>query len=151
MDHQVPIVDRAGSDSSPKALAHSLASIVQDVYKIAELQGRLLTVDLRALRQGVLSGLVTWVIACGLLVAVLPTALIGTGLWLADVAHLSMAAGLLWVTFGAVLLAIGLFLVGWRQFKRQRVGFQRSTKELRASLAALRQALSSDAGRASED
>ena len=151
MDHQATLTDRPGRDSSAQALTHSLASIAQDMATIAELQVRLLAVDLRALRQGVLRGLVAWVIACGLLVAVLPTGLIGTGLWLADVAHVSTAAGLLWVAFGAVLLVIGLFFAGWRQLKRQRVGLQRSRKELHASLAAMRQVLSSYAGRASED
>jgi uncharacterized membrane protein YqjE len=151
MDHQATLIDRSRRDSSVQALTHSLASIAQDMVMIAELQVRLLAVDLRALRQGALRGLMTWMIACGLLVAVLPTALVGTGLWLADVAHVSPAAGLLWVAFGAVLLIIGLFLAGWRQLKRQRVGLQRSRKELRASLAAMRQVLSSYAGRASED
>jgi hypothetical protein len=151
MDHQATLVDRPRRDSSAQALTHSLASIAQDMVMIAELQVRLLAEDLRALRQGALRGLVMWVIACGLLVAVLPTALIGTGLWLADVAHVSTAAGLLWVAFGAVLLVIGLFLAGWRQIRRQRVGLQRSKKELRASLDAMRQALLSYAGRASED
>ena len=151
MDHQATLIDRPGRDSSAQTLTHSVASIAQDLVKIAELQVQLLAVDLRALRQGALRGLVTWMIACGLLVAVLPTALIGTGLWLADVAHVSTAAGLLWVAVGAMLLVFGLFLAGWRQLKRQRVGLQRSRKELRASLTAMRQVLSSYAGRASED
>jgi sulfite exporter TauE/SafE len=84
-------------------------------------------------------------------VAVLPAALIGTGFWLADVAGVSTAAGLLWVAFGAMLLVTGLFLAGWRQLKRQRVGLQRTGKELRANLAAMRQVLSSYAGCAAED
>jgi len=151
MDHQATLNDRSRRDSSDQTITHSLASIAQDMVMIAELQVQLLAVDLRTLRQGVLRGLVTWVIACGLLVAVLPTALIGTGLWLADVAQMSIAAGLLWVAFGAVLLVVGLFLAGWRQLKRQRVGLQRSKKELRASLAAMRQVLSSYAGHAKED
>ncbi len=151
MDHQATLIDRERRDSSAQSLTHSVASIAQDMVTIAELQMRLLVVDLRALRQGALRGLVTWLIACALLVAVLPTALIGTGLWLADAAHVSTAAGLLWVAFGAVLLVIGLFLAGWRQLKRQRVGLQRSRKEIRANLAAMRQMLSSYAGRASED
>jgi hypothetical protein len=151
MDHQATLNDRPRRDASAQALAHSLASIAQDLLMIAELQVQLLAVDMRALGQGALRGLVTCVVACGLLVAVLPTALIGIGLWLADVAHVSTAAGLLWVAFAAMLLVTGLFLAGWRQLKRQRVGLQRSRKELHASLAAMRQVLSSYAGQASED
>jgi uncharacterized membrane protein YqjE len=151
MDRQATLIDRPRRESPADALTHSLASIAHDMVTIADLQVRLLAIDLRTLRQGVLRGLVMWGVACGLLIAVLPTALIGTGLWLADVAHLSTAAGLLWVAFGAMPLVVGLFLVGWRQISRQRVGLQRSRKELRVTLAAMRQVLSSHAGRDSED
>jgi uncharacterized membrane protein YqjE len=150
MDHQATLIDRPRCDSPAQALTHSVASIAQDMVMIAELQVRLLTVDLRALCQGAQRRLVMWVIACGLLVAVLPTALIGTGLWLAAVAQVSTAAGLLWVAFGTVLFVIVLFLAGWRQLKSQSVGLQRSTKELHASLAAIRQVLSSYAERTSK-
>lgn len=151
MDHQATLIDRARPDSSAQALTQSLASIAQDMVMIGELQGQLLAADLRTLRQETLPGLVAWLMACVLLVAALPIALVGTGLWLADVAQVSMAAGLLWVALAATLLAAGLLLAGWRQLKRQRAGLQRSAKEFRASLAAIRQALSSHAGRASED
>ena len=151
MDHKTTLNGIGTRDSSPHVLAQNMAGIAHDVITIAELQVQLFAVDLRAWRKGVVRGLAIWAIAGGLLVAVLPTALIGTGLWLADVAHLSTAAGLLWVAFGAMLLVIGLFLVGWRQLVRRRVGLQRSKKELHANLAAMRQVLSSYAGRVSED
>lgn len=151
MDRQATLIEGRRRDSSAEALTHSLASIAHDMVKIAELQVRLLAMDLRALRQEVLRGLVMWGVACSLLVAVLPTSLIGTGFWLADVAGLSAAAGLLWVSLGAVPLVIALLFVGWRQIRRQRVGLQRSRKELQASLATVRQLLSSYAGRGSED
>jgi hypothetical protein len=150
MDHQAIVIDHPPRDSSALALTQSLASVAKDLVMIAELQMRLLAVDLRAMRQEALPGLVTWVIACGLFVAVLPTALIGTGFWLADVAQVSTAVGLLSVAFGAVLLVIGFCLAAWRHLKRQQNGFQRSRKELRASLAAMRQVLSSHAEPAAE-
>ena len=151
MDHKTTLNGFGTRDASPHVLAQNMAGIAHDVITIAELQVQLFAVDLRALRDGLVRGLVILVIACALLLAVLPTALIGTGLWLADVAHVSTAAGLLWVAFGAVLLVIGLLLAGWRQLERQRVGLERSKKELRANLAAMRQVLSSYAGRASRD
>jgi hypothetical protein len=151
MDHKTTLNGFGTRDASAHVLAQNMAGIAHDVITIAELQAQLFAVDLRALRKGVLRGLINWAIAGALLLAALPTALFGAGLWLADVAHLSTAAGLLWVAFGAALLVIGLFLAGWRQLERQRVGFERSKKELRANLAAMRQMLSSYAGRASED
>ena len=151
MDHQATLNVSPPRDSSAQALAHSMADIAHYMITIVGLQSRLFAVDLRALRKGVLRGLGIWVAGFGLLVAALPTALIGTGLWLADIAHLPMAVGLLWVACGAALLVIGLFLAGWRQLVRQQVGLQRSKKELRANLAAMRQVLLSTAGRDSED
>jgi len=151
MDHQATLTERRRHDSSAQALTQSLANIAHDMVTIAELQARLLAVDLQGLRQGAQHGVVTLAIACGVLVAVLPTALIGMGLWLADVAHVSTAAGLLWISLGAVLFVIGLSLAGWRQLKRQGVGLQRSRNELRASLAAMKEVLSSYADRESAD
>jgi hypothetical protein len=151
MDHKTTLNGFGTRDASAHVVAQNMAGIAHDVITIAELQVQLIAVDLRALRKGVMCGLAIWVIAFALLFAALPTALIGTGLWLATVAHLSTAAGLLWVAFGAVLLVVGLFFVGWRQLERQRVGLRRSKKELRANLAAMRQVLLSNAGRASED
>jgi uncharacterized membrane protein YqjE len=151
MDHQATLNGSPRRDSSAKALAHNMAKIAHDMITIAELQGRLFAVDLRAVRKEVLRGLGMWVAGFGLLVAALPTALIGTGLWLADIAHLPMAAGLLWVAFGAVLLVAGLFTCGWWQMNRQRTGLRRSSKELGTNLAAMRQVLSSYAGHESMD
>lgn len=151
MDHQATLNGSLRRDSSVEALAHNMANIGYDMITIAELQGRLFAVDLRAVRRGVLRGLGFWVAGFGLLVAALPTALIGTGLWLADVAHLPMAAGLLWVAFGSALLVAGLFTCGWWQLNKQRTGLRRSSKELRSNLAAMRQMLSSYAGRESVD
>jgi hypothetical protein len=151
MDHKTTLNGFGTRDASAHALVENMAGIAHDVITIAELQVQLFAVDLRALRKGIVRGLAIWVIASALLLAALPTALIGTGLWLADAAHLSTAAGLLWAAFGVVLLVIGLFLAGWWQLDRQQVGLQRSKKELRANLAAMRQVLSSYAGRASED
>jgi len=151
MDHKTTLNGFETRDAPTHAWAQNIAGIAHDVITIAELQVQLLAVDLRGLRKGVVRGLVIWAIAGALLLAALPTALVGTGLWLAGVAHLSTAAGLLWVAFGAVLLVVGLFLAGWRQLERQRVGFERSKKELHANLAAMRQVLLTNAGRASED
>ena len=149
MDHKTTLNGFGTRDASPHVLAQNMAGIAHDLITIAELQVQLFAVDLRALRKGVVRGLAIWVIGGALLLAALPTALIGTGLWLAAVAHLSTAAGLLWVAFGAVLLVIGLFLAGWRQFTRQRAALKRSKKELQNNLATMRQVLSSYAGRGS--
>ena len=149
MDHKATVNGFGTRDASAHVLAQSMAGIAHDVITIAELQVQLFAVDLRALRKGVIRGLVIWVIACALLFAVLPTALIGTGFWLASVADLSTAAGLLWVALASFLFVIGLLIAGWRQFTRKRTALGRSTKELHNNLATMRQVLSSYAGRGS--
>ena len=125
MDHKTTLNGFGTRDASPHVLAQNMAGIAHDLITIAELQVQLFAVDLRTLRKGVVRGLVVWVIAGALLLAALPTALIGTGLWLADVAHLSTVAGLLSVAFGADLLAAGLSISGWWQINRQLTGLRR--------------------------
>jgi uncharacterized membrane protein YqjE len=149
MDHKTTLNGSGTRDASAHVLAQNMAGIAHDMIMIAELQVQLFAVDLRALRKGVVRGLVIWVIACALLFAALPTALIGAGLWLADVTHVSTAAALLGVALGAFLLVMGLLIAGWLQFTRQRAALNRSTKELHNNLAAMRQVLSSYAGRGS--
>ena len=149
MDHKTTLNGSGTRDASAHVLAQHLAGIAHDVVTIAELQVQLFAVDLRALHKGVVRGLVIWVIACAILIAALPTALVGVGLWLAEVAQMSTAAGLLWVALGAFLLVTGLLISGWRQFTRQRAALKRSTKELHNNLVAMRQVLSSYAGRGS--
>jgi uncharacterized membrane protein YqjE len=151
MDHKTTLNGFGTRDASAHILAQNMAGIAHDVITIAELQVQLFSIDLRALRNGVVRGLVIWVIAFTLLFAALPTALIGAGLWLADLAHLSTAVGLLAVALGAFLLVMGLLISGWRQFTRQRAALNRSRKELHNNLAAMRQVLSSYAGRGSGD
>jgi uncharacterized membrane protein YqjE len=151
MDHKTTLNGFGTRDASAHVLAQHMAGIAHHMFTIAELQVQLFSIDLRALRKRVVRGLVTWVIAFTLLFAALPTALIGTGLWLADVAHWSTAAGLLGVALGAFLLVVGLLISGWRQFTRQRASLDRSTRELRNNLAAMRQVLSSYAGRGPGD
>lgn len=151
MDYKTTVNGSGSHDASPHVLAQNMAGIAHDVITIVELQVRLFAADLRALRQGVVRGLVIWVIAGAVLLAVLPTALIGLGFWLAEMAELSTAAGLLGVAAGAFLLVVGLLIAGWRQFTRQRAAFERSTKELDNNLAAMRQVLSSYAGRGSDE
>jgi hypothetical protein len=151
MDDQTTLNGSPRRERSRHAMAQNLAGIAHDLLTISDLQMRLFADDLRALRNRVLRALAIWLIAYGLLVAALPTALIGGGFWLADMTHLSSAAGLLVISFGALLLVAGLFVVGWWQITRQRSELQRSRNELHNNWVAIRQLLSSYAGRDSAD
>ena len=134
-------------DPSAAALSRHVAGIAYDLFTIAELQLRLFARDLQSLRKGIVRGLAMWALAVGLLFAAMPTALIGAGLWLAETAQLSTAAGLLWVAAGTFLIMIGLLSFGWREFTRQRAALRNSTKEFHNNLRTMRQILSSYAGR----
>jgi uncharacterized membrane protein YqjE len=145
------MVHKTSLNGSTHAIPHRLSRIAHDMVTIAELQARLFVVDLQCVRRGVLRGLALWLAGCALAIAVLPTALIGAGFWLAEYAQLSTAAGLLWVAFGTTICIAGFGIFGWNQIERQRFGFQRSRNELQTTLGELRQILSQYADRESRN
>jgi hypothetical protein len=149
MNHKATLNGTPIRDASAQAVAQNFAGVVLDVVTIAELQSQLFALALGALCRGAVRGLMIWGIAAVLLVAAVPTALTGTGLWLSEVAHVSTAAGLLWVALGAFLLVIGLIAWGWRQVTSQRAALRNSIHEFRNNRAAMRQILASYAGRGS--
>jgi hypothetical protein len=149
MDHQATVNGTAVHDASAHAVAQNVAGVVLDIVAIAELQSQLFALALEMLCRGIVRGLIIWGVAAALLVATLPTALAGAGLWLAEIGHVSTATGLLWVALGAFLLAIGLLAWGWRQVTSQRAALRHSINEFRNNRTAMKQILSSYAGRGS--
>jgi putative superfamily III holin-X len=131
MDHQTAVED------SPRA-----ASITADLVTIAELQLRLFEADLRRLWRGAMWALIAWAVAGGLFIAVVPVALAGAGLLLADSLGQSPAAGLLWVALAACGLIAILVFAGWRQLRMQAGCLQRSRQELHENLKLLKNAAS---------
>jgi hypothetical protein len=81
------------------------------------------------------------VLAVALLLAALPTALAGAGLWLAYALDVSPASGLLLVGSLAILLTACCVAAGTWQLRRQLASFDRSRRELDENIALLKRML----------
>ncbi len=129
MDHQAAVDD------------HRPGGVTNDVVAIAELQFRLLAAELRRLWRGAMWALAAWLAAAALCVVVVPVALAGVGLGVAEVLGQGPAAGLLWVSLVTILLALALAIAGWRQIRSQAGSFDRSRNELRENFRLVKQAV----------
>lgn len=151
MDRKATLNGPARHDFSAHALAQKLAAVGHAIVSIAELQVRLAAVDLRAAKKAAVRSTAISISAAVLLAAALPTALIGLGMWVAEAAEISAGAGLLLVALVAAILASALGWLARRQMSSHKAIFERSTKELTANVAAIRQVLSDLAGRSVGD
>ena len=124
-------------DSKSDELAQHLASVAQDLARIAELQVRLFAVDLRSLRNRLAAALGIWLAALFLLAAALPVALSSFAHYLARYAGISIEAGLLWVSMASVLLVLVLCVSGWRLLRKKQTPLDRARNELSETLKTL--------------
>ncbi|MEX2112873.1 MAG: phage holin family protein [Pirellulales bacterium] len=138
MDHQTTLGE---SPRPARDLRQHVAGMARDINRIGELQVQLLAADLGRARAKMLAGLGCWAGAVGFVLALLPVAVGGFGLWLSDVTRLSPAGGLLCAAAAAVVIAAMLLLIGWWQFRKQRELWGTSLAELRKNMAAVREAL----------
>jgi hypothetical protein len=130
------------SEEPLRAMQRRLQSLAADASRLAELHVRLLSADLRAIRNGTITALAMLVLALCLLIAVLPTALAGVGLLVAEHFELSAGAGLLWSVLGAVIVMACLLVAARWLLRKQRGGLDRSQAALQESLKSLRESLS---------
>jgi len=151
MDHQATMNGARHKDSSAQAVLKNLALIAHDMMRLAGLQTRLLAADLRAVRKNVIAAIVLWALAAVLLLAVLPTALIGSGLAISYGADIPAFAGLLLAALIGLLLSAGLILIGMQRLKRNHNGLERSRTELRINMDAMSHALSTYAQRGPDE
>jgi hypothetical protein len=140
-----------GSDRPVHDLKEHLGGMARDVGRIAELQARLVAADLRQARGALLCTLGCWLTALALVIAILPVAIAGIGLWLADVTRLSVAGGLASAAGAVAVVAVGLAVVGWVQLRKQFALLQESKQELYENVEALRQAFAARLDRATSD
>jgi hypothetical protein len=131
----------SGSSQPARDLRQHVASMARNINRIAELQAQLLAADLERARATMIAGLGCWTAALALCVALLPVAVGGFGLWLSDHSRLTPAGGLLAAAAATALIASALAIVGWNQFRKQRLLWKASLAELRQNLAAVRAAL----------
>ncbi len=146
MDHQTTVNGEAHEVPS-RTLARNAAGIAHELVGMAELQGELLAADFRQIVRDAIRGLSFWVVAGLLAFATLPVALAGAGLWLAEGLDQRPAAGLLWVSLAAALLAAGAGMAGWLQFRMQAMTLERSRRELRENIMLLKQILTEQSAR----
>jgi len=137
-------------DSSPTSvtrdLSERLGAVAKDVARIAELQSQLFAADLREAGSGAARAGLTAVIGYLLLASALPLLFAGLGLWLATLADISVAAGLLWVGLIVLLFALAAFGFTWLQIRVPSGRFERSRRELIENLHALGRVLSRQPG-----
>jgi hypothetical protein len=139
MDQQTTL---NGTGRTARDLKHRLGGMARDIGHITELQAQLMIADWRRTRTLLVCTLGCWLTAAVLLLAALPVALVGLGIWLADATRLSVAGGLACTAGGAAVMTAALVATGWLQLRRQLAGWDRTRRELRANRAALHKVLS---------
>lgn len=146
MDHQTA-VNGAARDVPARALARGAAGIAHDLVGIAELQAELLGADVREVARAAARGIGFWLVAAALFAAMLPVAIAGLGLWLANEFEWSPAVGLLVAALGATVLAAAAGIAGRAQFRSQAATLERSQRELRENIKLLKRVLMDYANR----
>jgi hypothetical protein len=147
MDHETTLDGSPDGESATRTLAGNAAALAHDLIAISELQMQLLAADLRGVWRGALSAAVVWIVGLLVLIAALPVALAGLGLWLAEATDQSVAAGLLWAALAAVAITLVLVAGGWWQLRQQLAGLERSRRELQNNLALLKNILANYSNR----
>jgi hypothetical protein len=142
MDRQTTLDMNA--DPSAHRLAARLAGVGHDLATLFELQWQLLTAELQAGGRviAVCAGLLA--VSGAILFAAMPVMLFGLAAWLAEAAAWPVFAALIVVSLAAVLAATVLVWATWRHLRAHRHVVSRSMEELRANLAAIKEAMRDD-------
>jgi len=133
-------------DPGPDLRAH-LGGMARNIFRIVDLQIRLMMADLRTARRAVITAAICGGTAIAISTAALPVAIAGFGLLASETTSLSVAGGLLVAALVAMVVAGALGAYGLHQLSRQKAAWESSKRELETNLAALRQALTRVPGR----
>jgi hypothetical protein len=138
-------IDDYESNHSPRQeVRHGVRHLTRDVVTLVELQSQLLKVDLRNwLKNSLVPGVVLLAVSSLIALASLPLLLLSLAYYLARATELSLAASLLIVGGGGVLVALLTALAGWLAVRRGRGAFERFRVELEQNVAWLKQVLGS--------
>jgi len=132
---------RETDNSVPRSAARSMADILHDAVSLAELQGRLLSVDLQRAVTAISIPLAVLCAGVALAVCCLPIGLVSIALLLESATNLSRVAAF-WITFlGGLIVSLSMAggAIGWL---RSGPGFFESSKsEWTANLNCLKSAL----------
>jgi protein-S-isoprenylcysteine O-methyltransferase Ste14 len=125
----------------PTHIRANLAGLAHDALTLAELQVRLLTVDLRDARRGAGTALALLLAGAILALGCVPLLLIGGARLLVDLADWPASAA--YAAVGALAAAVALVLLrlGWRHTTAALATVQRSREELMETLRWLKDSL----------
>ena len=139
-------VNGRGDQKAGTALRTNLGDFAHDVLTLAELQGRLLVVDLNDARARAVRPLALGLIGLVLLLATFPVALLGLA-WLLSLTGLPLWACLL-IAAGAGLMCSGLLgWLAWRTLRTTFAVFDRSREEFTQNLSWIKSVLRSGSRR----
>ncbi|MBX3443939.1 MAG: phage holin family protein [Planctomyces sp.] len=130
-----------GADASARRFGRNLSGFAHDVATLAELQFRLLAVDLRDAKKA--AGLAVMLMAAGLVLAfgMIPILLAALAYVLVDFAGWPLSAAFGVVALGAVVLAAGMAFVGWKRLTRGTATLNRSRRELKETFHWIKESL----------
>lgn len=142
MADQTPLNDRNGRPEPPAAaIRRNVSDFAHDVSALADLQWKLLAVDLRTSRERLLPALFLAAASALLFLAALPVLLLGGGRLLAEWTDLSLGAAYLLTAAGTLVVAAILGAIAYARFKGSLDLLQRSRAELQSNFQWIKSAL----------
>jgi len=122
------------SESPPRAVARNTAELMSDVLTLAELQGRLLVIDVESGIGKIIPLAVTLLAGAVLAASCLPIALATIALALVELTTLSMAQAFACSLLGGALISLLLVAVAFWQFRAGLGLLKRSQSEWQQNL-----------------
>lgn len=142
MDGQATVTISNGKAGAPATvIVRNLGDCARDVVELAELQARLLSLDLKQSVKRAVPPVILAVAALIFLLASFPVALAAVGYALVELADWSYTAAFFAAAGIGLLLAVAMALAAWVLVRRI-TGFERSRAELAANLVWLKDVLS---------
>ncbi len=141
MAYQTPLGANPTHTADPES-HRTAGTIAAKLIELIELQVQLVQAEFGELRARTVWALIAGIFAGGLVLAALPTLVIGLGFYLSTRFEISTAAGMLSAGLAALLLATISAGLGWWKLRSQ-AAFVRSRAELAESIELLKQTLSS--------
>ena len=124
-------------------VATSFSELTHDAIELAELQARLLTLDLKETSESTKVSLTLGVVGCCLLLGSIPVALIAFAELLIEQLDWSRAAGFGAATLVGILVSAGLLGTAWARFRSGLSTMKRSHEELSRNIAWIKSSLRS--------
>jgi hypothetical protein len=125
-------------------LGRGMAALAHDATTIAELQARLVALDLKDGSKSLRNAVLLAVIGGALLLACLPVGMLALGELLVDLAGWETWVAYLVTGGGGLLIGLLLLWIGWLAVRKAAATFQRSREELARNVEWFKEALRPD-------